>query len=508
MQNIYQFIQENSQHHPDKLALSIKSLQHSNKVDVTYKKFQDDVDDYAQYLSATVSESQRVLLVLPVCYELYVCLFALFKLGACVVLLNPNMNRLSLKHSLKLVNADVMIANKQIWKFRWMFWDILRIKTKLSLDSNGWGIVSLFNKKQAATLVLPKEQAAALISFTSGSSGQPKAVVRTYENLIAQHLALKKLPKLDQHYDMTAFPVVVLHHLCNGISCAIADINYKDISAIKNQAVIKQILNEKINSLSGAITYLLALGEYLQQNNIPTQHIKVIATGGSPIQNWQCDLIKQYFPKARLFILYGSSEVEPIAHIEVSKKLDQSFGFVVGSKSDDVKLAFEALSSKIKPFAYISNFSNTAGEIYVSGSHVCNQYYKNKKANQSNKYIDKNNITWHRTGDVGFMNEQGRLVLTGRIENCLNVNNTLIGSYPVELFINALLNIKLSAVVENKLNEVVLYISQPVKISDNDIVEQVYKQFKIKITKIEIIESIPVDTRHQGKIQYGQLKQK
>ena len=58
------------------------------------------------------------------------------------------------------------------------------------------------------------------------------------------------------------------------------------------------------------------------------------------------------------------------------------------------------------------------GELLVAGEHVCRDYFRNDEAFARSKVRDGTTV-WHRTGDVGLLDEQGRLWLVGRVHNAI-----------------------------------------------------------------------------------------
>jgi acyl-coenzyme A synthetase/AMP-(fatty) acid ligase len=108
------------------------------------------------------------------------------------------------------------------------------------------------------------------------------------------------------------------------------------------------------------------------------------------------------FPEADITVLYGSSEAEPIALLDGRANLDAleegertGRGALVGTPVDVIDVRIDD------------------DEILVAGPHVNPRYYQDPEADAKNKVRDGDRI-WHRTGDAGFLDEDGRLWLVGR----------------------------------------------------------------------------------------------
>ena len=125
----------------------------------------------------------------------------------------------------------------------------------------------------------------------------------------------------------------------------------------------------------------------------------------------QC--FKQAAPQSEILVLYGSTEAEPIAHIEAAEMPEErsNAGVCVGKVCEeldyrllkihrgDVHIVNDDWSSWAVP-------NGMPGELIVSGSHVCRNYYNNPEATRKTKIKESNGTVWHRTGDVGFIDEK------------------------------------------------------------------------------------------------------
>lgn len=321
---------------------------------------------------------------------------------------------------------------------------------------------------------------AALISFTSGSTGKPKMVCRTHKTLKAQHLALKKsFPPGPDQQDFPLFPNILLHNLSLGITTVIPDIPKFDVRLLEPEKVLAQIDKEKVHSITGNVYYFKKLLGYLQQNAKQLPNVKEIGIGGSPVPEYLPHLLKKYFVNANVFIIYGSTQAEPIAIRIVKDQKDPALGYCVGSLHPDISIRVTS-SEKIKAG---DKFFAT-GHIEVKGNHV----------------VPEKDQEWLKTGDYGYINDEGELYLTGRLGNNIIIQG--YSHYQIENLLATLTSVKQVAAIANKGIYDIYYEGDvdPAKI--RKVLEVVPGSI---INVLRRIEKMPVDNRHHSKILYQKL---
>jgi len=135
------------------------------------------------------------------------------------------------------------------------------------------------------------------------------------------------------------------------------------------------------------------------------------------------------------------------------------------------------------------------GEIIVSGVHVVESYL-NKKDNLENKLTLEGKV-WHKTGDIGYLDENNHLWLLGRKSAVIEKNNKKI--YPFAIEVAAREKSQKMAALMQKEHKIILLTEAKDFVS-------LFSTLFHDVDEVHYIEKIPLDKRHNAKIDYTKLK--
>ncbi|MBK8438701.1 MAG: AMP-binding protein [Rhodobacter sp.] len=177
-----------------------------------------EIDRRAAAFAATgaargICKGDRVLVVMPVGIDLYVALAACWRLGAVAVFPEPAMGLKGLRHAVAVTRPAFVFASGiyRLVRFLPALWRCPRLAPHAA-------------DRGAVDPVALTPDDCALISFTSGSTGAPKAIPRSHGFLMAQHAAVRSLLASDRpETDLVAFPVFALVNLADGRCSALPD---------------------------------------------------------------------------------------------------------------------------------------------------------------------------------------------------------------------------------------------------------------------------------------------
>lgn len=494
--NIVSLFLEAAKKYPDHKAIIEGSSE------VSYSEMEEMVRSTAAYfVRKGIRSGDRVLVFIPMSIDLYRVVLALFRVGATAVFLDEWVSFKRLEICCQLADCRGFIG---VRKARWLGMlsrEIRRIPIKLNLrgasDSNE--AMADMNKEDSA-----------LITFTTGSTGIPKAADRTHGFLYEQFLALvdEMQPKPDD-VAMPVLPIVLLVNLGIGTTSVIAPFKASKPEKMKPWQIIHQMLQHGVTQLTASPYFITRLSNQVLLDKLSLPDLKKVFTGGAPVFPSDAKMMAEAFPKAQVNIVYGSTEAEPISSISapelVNRAVELSTGLPVGSPFHKTDLKIIRWTDKpIKPSSEIELSQITLndgeiGEIIVSGPHVLDRYYKNPEAFAANK-ITADEQVWHRTGDSGFV-RNGELYLTGRCAQLIPHKSGYLAPFIVEGLLHDIPKVSIGTLIQQN-GDLLLVLEST--IAQGELTNRLPD---VPFDRLVILRQIPRDPRHFSKIDYGKLRE-
>jgi acyl-CoA synthetase (AMP-forming)/AMP-acid ligase II len=223
-------------------------------------------------------------------------------------------------------------------------------------------------------------------------------------------------------------------------------------------------------------------------------------------------------PYAEVVAVYGSTEAEPICHIALSQisghdreLMRGGAGLLAGEPIHDIELAIlpNRFATPIGPFNHEDFMAercaaDTAGEIVVHGPHVLKGYAEGR-GDMETKFRVGSDV-WHRTGDLGYRDPEGRLWLLGRASAAISGADGVLYPFAVECAAKCSADITRSALVEVG-GKRILLVEGPPGGGGPDLAALMAKLAWAGLDEVRAIEKIPVDPRHNAKVDYVRLRQ-
>jgi len=207
-----------------------------------------------------------------------------------------------------------------------------------------------------------------------------------------------------------------------------------------------------------------------------------VFTGGGPVFPDLLKRLKSAQPDLRIACVYGSTEAEPIAHqfadtIDATHqaKMTKGQGLLVGAPVDGLQVRI------------------VDDEIQVAGAHV-NGGYLNPSHDAENKVRDGATI-WHRTGDAGYLDDQGKLWLLGRMGSQVYVGGAAVYPFSIEVAARGWDGVRQCALATTG-DAACLAIEGDA--AHLDLWKA--KAGQLNIPQVRSIEEIPMDKRHASKV--------
>lgn len=415
--NVAARLGERAAAHPERLAIV------DPRGGATFGELHRRVRGLAARLAARgIGAGDSVLVFVPMSTELYVTLLATLHVGATAVFVDAWADRRRLDAAVRAARPHAFVGTPRAHLLRLLSPSVRRIPIHLVASRR----LRSLGTREAAREPDPvpvEDDTAALVTFTTGSTGAPKAAARSHGFLWAQHRALAAhLRPLEGDVDMPTLPVFVLNNLACGVTSVIPDFDPRRPAEIDPARIHRQLLAEGVTTASGSPAFFQRLAGWCAGTGrrLP---LRALFIGGAPVLPPLARLLVDTVD-GEVGVVYGSSEAEPIAGIGAREMLaameDRAGeGICVGRPVPELALrlirpgdgAVELgedgwLPHDVEP--------GEVGEIVVTGEHVLQRYLDDQASERLNKVRDGARV-WHRTGDAGWMDDERRLWLMGGV---------------------------------------------------------------------------------------------
>lgn len=461
-----------------------------------------------------------VLIAQPVSAELYIAVLACFRLGLVVLLPDPHADWRQFERCCAMYPVKGFIGSPRAHLLRLLSPAVRKIDRKYSIGRHVFGATRLLPTRWAEAtppVVRCHPRDPALISFTSGSTGDPKAAVRSHGFLQAQHKAVTgNLPLPAGSVDLSLFPVFVLSSLAAGNTCLLPDVDYRRPEQIDPSRVLEVIRTRRPDQIAASPAVLERLVDYAKQHLVLIDGSFRICSGGAPVFPVLLEGLAVVFPEAEIVTIYGSTEAEPIAKISVSalqhgdiQSMQSGKGLLVGKPVPEIELRILAdETGKVAghmtraELDRLTRETGSVGEIIVSGNHVLKGYLDGNGDSETKLHVDQQ--VWHRTGDAGYVDEAGRLWLLGRCQARVRDQHGTVYPFAIETAARQQRGVIRAAFISVNEKRVIAVQTQrrhPQKLA-RTLMEQLAWAH---IDEVRFLATIPVDPRHNAKIDYRAL---
>ena len=466
-----------------------------------------------------IGAGDAVLVFVPMSIELYVALIALLRIGAVATFLDPSAGREHISRCCEILPPAGMIAISRAHLLRLTTPALRIIRRSFTVGFPLPGADRWEHLTRHAPFVQITPRASddgALVTFTSGSTGRPKAAVRSHGFLAAQHAALQ--PAIDLapgQVDLATLPIFTLVNLASGVTSVIADTDLKRPGSVRPAPVLRQVLEHHVTRTVASPAFLECLLK--SPSVVPAmQKLDRVYTGGAPIFPGLMKRLQQALPQAQVVAVYGSTEAEPIAHVAwqdiTAQDLAAMFngrGLLAGHPDPQIDLRIvratwgqPLANMTCEQLNSITCTEAEPGEIVVTGPHVLRGYLNGEGDSQTKCSVDGN--VWHRTGDAGYLDERGRLWLLGRAQAKIVDEHGTLYPFTVECAASQNQGLRRSALVQHQGKR--LLVVEADNGASSHLLQQITDTLAwARLHEVRLIRRIPVDKRHNAKIDYAAL---
>lgn len=496
---------------------------------VTFAELAARVEDVARGLAARgVRTGDRVAVLVPPGIELTTLVYALWRLGAVVVVADAGLGlgRLGTalrsagpRHVVGIGTALALAAATRVPGQR------------LRVEPGGAELDALADEGRTAYPDLPEEgaldgEADGAVLFTSGATGPPKGVVYTRERLGAQVALLRDTFGLGPGDALVAaFAPFALYGPALGLTGVVPDMDVTaphTLTAAALADAVDAVGATAVFAAPAALRNVVATaGELDGHRRAVLARPRLVLSAGAPVPVALLRRVQELLPAARTHTPYGMTEALPVTTLDPTTlgPADDA-GVCVGGPVPGVTVGIAPLDADGTPAEDLVTDAGVLGEIVVRGPHVKHRYDRLWTFQEASDRPRE----WHRTGDVGHLDRQGRLWVEGRLAHVLSTPAGPVTPYAVEERLRDLPGVADVAVVgvgPTGTQQVVVVVVPTRRggplarltgaphgarvLAPAELSDAVRAAAGVPVAAVLVRDWLPVDVRHASKVDRGEL---
>lgn len=483
--NVVELLQKRAADCPDRDAIT--DLTGPRERTLTYGQLEHAAANAAAvFARAGLMPGARILVLHPMNASLYVALAGMLHAGLVPIVCDPGAGREQFNRACASVLPEAVFASITGHMYVATLPALTRVPLRFGAASFP-GTIDVTRRLTTSAHVPREDDDAALITFTSGSTSAPKAIVRTHGLLRAQLEAIQATLPL-QGVEVVTMPIVLLANLAAGATSVIPGADLRRPGEVDGCRIARDLERTSATSIVASPALIERLTDV---DSTQLRTLRRIVTGGGPVMPALIDTLARRLPNAQVFAVYGSSEAEPIASLPCNS--------ISNADVEQMRRGLGLLAGSPVPHSSVRILD---GEIIVSGDHVVPGYLHGVGDEETKLRIDGR--IWHRTGDGGYFDEYGRLWLTGRVKAVIRDSNGIIEPFRVECALSLERCIARSALVGVSGRRVLLV--EPRRRAHMDTHALKRRLSWAHIDEVRVVRRLPVDRRHNAKIDYEALR--
>ncbi len=471
-----------------------------------------------------VQRGDRVMLMVRPSLDFISLSFALFQLGAVVILIDPGMGYKNLLRCIGAVKPAVLIAIPPVQLVACLFRKPFQtVRRRICIGPSFGGLlgISLTSVSPDAdfTAVQTAEDELAAIIFTTGSTGPPKGVQYTHGIFFHQLQFIRDCYGIGPgDIDQPGFPLFGLFAAALGAAAVIPDMDPTRPAQVNPAKFIRSIQDWQVTYSFGSPAIWNVVSRYCIEQKI-TLPVRKILMAGAPVPGELIERVQRIMPPdGTVYTPYGATESLPSASITGKEILAETWPQTRLGKGTCVGRPLPGMSIVIiKPVdGPLADWREaellppeSIGEIAVKGPVVTRAYDQNERETALAKVPDASGGFWHRMGDMGYIDQQGRLWFCGRKAHRVLTADGPLYSVCCEAIFNEHPQVFRSALVgigQPGAQQPVIVVELHEKTADERLLFSELRQLALANPLIAAIETFlihpafPVDIRHNAKI--------
>ncbi|MEI8237813.1 MAG: alpha/beta fold hydrolase [Actinomycetota bacterium] len=481
---------------------------------VTHAQFATRVASFAAALHARgVQRGHRIAVLVPPGVDLLAMVYACWRVGAVTVVADRGLGLRGLGAAVRSARVQHAVGPRQAMlaarSLRWAPHAALHDLAELAAGE----------AKPIGELAMPAPSPGepAAVVFTSGATGPAKGVRYTHRQLCAQRDAIRAIYDIvpDDRF-VAAFAPFAVFGPALGIVTGLADMDVTAPATLTAQA-----LDDACRRVDATMVFAspAALANVVRTSTSPApftslSKVRLVLSAGAPVPVATLQAMAQRCPLASLHTPYGMTEVLPVADISLAERVavGEGRGVCVGVPVPGCEVHILPLDNLA---AEDSVPVGATGEVVVRAPWMSSGYdrlWRTEALARPVLHRAGSSHTWHRTGDVGHLDADGRVWIEGRVVHMVHTVDGPVTPVPLEVAVEALPGVQRAAVVgvgPNGVQQLVIVIetaaggSGAAPVSLADAVRAAVAP--LAIAAVRTIDHLPVDIRHNAKIDRAAL---
>lgn len=503
--------------HPDTDQVAVAEMS-AGVPSVSFGELADRVEATASGLAAAgVSAGDRVALMVPPSIDLTVALYGCWRLGASIVLIDAGLGPRGMSRALKSAEPDHFIGiDKALLAAKVLRWPGQRFSVSALSASRRKALKVVGDIRSMAhgdhpNVPVPDDDDLAAIVFTSGATGPSKGVRYRHHQVQANRDALL------ERYDIVpgdrlvaAFAPFALYGPTLGITSVVPDMDVTSPGTLEASALGDAVLAVDATlvfaSPAALVNVVKTASSLTDEHRSAFEKVRLLLSAGAPVRPSLLRAANDLFPNAVARTPYGMTEVLPVADISLDEieTAAGGDGVCVGSVVSGVEVRISEVDPTGQAVGELTSEPGVMGEIIVRAAHARDGYdrlwHTQYKASQP--------PGWHRSGDVGHLDDDGHLWVGGRIGHVITTAGGPVTPVAIEQAVESLEQIEMAAAVgvgpvgTQQVVVVVELLAGPRRpcLGSLELHDQVRAVVAQDVVSVLVVAKLPVDRRHNSKI--------
>ncbi|MBK8205650.1 MAG: AMP-binding protein [Planctomycetes bacterium] len=455
--NVASFIETQRRARPDAVAV----IEQRGGGRITFGELGQRVENIAYGLGELgITRGTRTILAVKPGIEFIALVFALFRVGAVPVVVDPGMGKSNLLKCIEEAQAEALVgiplAHALSLRYRGAF---RTVKHRVTVGRRWfWGGTTY--RELAAREVKGSQPAithwhdTAAILFTSGATGVPKGVVYHHGILVAQTEMIRDAYGIKPgEIDVACFALFALFSVAMGVTVVLPDMDFSRPGSADPARIVAAIRDNNATMSFASPAVWRNVGPYLLDHDLRLPTLKRVLIAGAAVPYQTLAQLKERIAQdGDIHTPYGATESLPFSTISASEVLGETRYDTQAGKGVCVGKPLPGVQAKViriteGPIASIDDAMELpvgeVGEIIVSSAPTTREYFNRPEATKLAKIGDAGappavvlpaasprspgsapgdnaagaatSQLWHRMGDTGFFDAQGRLWYCGRV---------------------------------------------------------------------------------------------